>query len=115
MCVTWIPCKLEIPSRFLPCNFVILSCFISWKTHFLILAGSAFSQIWLGQLNALPTKIRKWVFHGIKCDGITSLHGIKRDGITSLHEIHENTIKGKFKISGNSWFQKCQHQINEKN
>ena len=32
----WIPWKLAIPSRF-----------ISWKTHFLILAGSGFYQIWL--------------------------------------------------------------------
>ena len=33
-CNSWIPCRLVIPSRFL-----------SWKTHFLILAGSAFYQI----------------------------------------------------------------------
>ena len=36
--ITWIPCKLVIPSRF-----------ISWKTHFLMLAGSGYYQIWLGQ------------------------------------------------------------------
>ena len=34
-----IQCKLVIPSRF-----------ISWKSHFLIVAGSAFYQIWLGRL-----------------------------------------------------------------
>ena len=39
-----------------PCKFmnsmkrVIPLHFISWKTHFLILAGSAFYQIWLGRL-----------------------------------------------------------------
>ena len=33
-----IPCKLVIPSRF-----------ISWKTHFLMLAGSGSYQIWLGR------------------------------------------------------------------
>ena len=30
-------------------KLVLPSCFISWKTHFLILAGSAFHQIWLGR------------------------------------------------------------------
>ena len=35
---SWIPWKLVLPSRF-----------ISRKTHFLILAGSAFYQIWLGR------------------------------------------------------------------
>ena len=34
----WIPWKLVIPSRF-----------ISWKTHFLILAGRGFYQMWLGR------------------------------------------------------------------
>ena len=38
--MTWIPWKLVIPSRF-----------ISWKTHFLILVGSAFYQIWSGRSN----------------------------------------------------------------
>ena len=38
-CMTWIPWKLVLPSRF-----------ISWKTHFLILAGSGFYQIWWGRL-----------------------------------------------------------------
>ena len=55
---------------------------------FLILTGSAFYLILLGQFNALPANMRKCVFHEIKRDGITSLHGIKRDGITSLHAIH---------------------------
>ena len=50
--LSWIPCKL-----------VNLSHFISWKTHFLITAGSGFCQIWLGRNTNLH-------------DGITSLHGI---------------------------------------
>ena len=36
----------------IPSKLVILSHFISWKTHFLILAGSAFCQIWIGWLTA---------------------------------------------------------------
>ena len=72
----FIPCKLVIPSRFIPCKLVIPSHFIPWKTHFLILVGSAFNcpnHIWQ---NALPANIRKWVFHEIKHDRITTFHGI---------------------------------------
>ena len=87
---SWIICKLVIPSRF-----------ISWKTHFLMFAGSGSYQIWLGWLtaprstalivfgkNALPANIRKWVFHEIKCDGITSLHGI--------HVIESSSIQHRY-------------------
>ena len=62
----------------IPCELVILSRFISWKTHFLISAGSVFckktirvaNQI-MARLtppliifwqNTLPANIRKWVF-----------------------------------------------------
>ena len=38
-CFSWITWQLVIPSRF-----------ISWKTHFLILIGSRFYQIWLGRV-----------------------------------------------------------------
>ena len=36
--------------RAIPLNVAHQSRFISWKTHFLILAGTAFCQIWLGRL-----------------------------------------------------------------
>ena len=59
---TWIPCQPVVPSHF-----------ISWKTHFVVLAGSGSYQIWWGPL---PANTTKWVFREIKRDGITSLHGI---------------------------------------
>ena len=54
--------------------------FTSWKTHFLILAVSAFYQIWLGRLTTLiiPGKMHILLIsenlftHEIKCIGITS-------------------------------------------
>ena len=51
--VTWIPWKLVFPS-----------CFISWKSPFLILAGSAFYQIWLGRepiaLTVMVNSHQRW-------------------------------------------------------
>ena len=71
---SWIPWKLVFPQHF-----------ISWKTHYLILAGCDFYQIWLEWLTALITfgKIR---FMLISENEFT--REITRDGITSFHGIH---------------------------
>ena len=61
-------------------KLVIPLHFISWKTHFLILAGSVFYQIWIGWLTTLII-FGKMHFlliseneftHEIKCNGMTS-------------------------------------------
>ena len=69
------------------------------EIHFVILAGSVFQQIWLVQSctnhllgNAVPVTITKWVFHEIKCDGMTTFMASSKSDERQLHGMWSITL-----------------------
>ena len=61
------------------------------------------------QTDPLPANIRNWVFHGIKCDGITTLHGIHVQTNTPMYKKwcsynHNYCTPKQWKLINVTWF-----------